>query len=72
MFLVKVKWKACGSKDLGFYTWRSVTAEEQGWEGSDKGFRTDTTCQTKSPPTPISSSEGMFSEKKPNLSSGTE
>lgn len=41
---------------------------------SGEGFRTDTTCQTKSPPTSISSSEGVFRNKKTqiNQSSGAE
>lgn len=40
--------------------------EEQGREGSVKGFRTDTMCQTNGTPTPISYGEWMFKEKKPN------
>lgn len=38
--------------------------EEQGREGSIKGFRTETMCQTITTPTPISNGEWMFKKKK--------
>lgn len=37
--------------------------EEQGREGSVKGFRTETMCQTKGTPTPVSNGECMFKKK---------
>lgn len=69
MLLVKAKWMESGSKDFGFYRGRQKMTEEQGREASDKGFRTDTMCQTNGTPTPtpISNSEWMFKKKKKQI-----
>lgn len=43
-----------------------MMTKEQGREGSDKGFRTDTLCQTNDTPTPISNSEWMVKTETQN------